>query len=66
MNKIRLTRADLLNITAVLDKFPEVESVELVQEGNNGIGTILDMEFKYKVNLVDCKLTVNIADESSW
>lgn len=66
MNKIRVTRQDLLNISDVLKNFPEVNSVELIQEGNNGIGTTLDMKFTYKVNLVDCTLNVCIADESSW
>jgi len=66
MKKITITKEELIEILAVLDKFPEVEKTELAYDNNNGIGYILTMSFPYVVNGIATTQTVEIAGVDQW
>ena len=66
MKKITITKEELIEILAVLDKFPEVENTELAYDNNSGIGYILSMSFPYVVNGVATTQTVEITGVDQW
>lgn len=66
MQRIRLNKDDLKDVLTTLEKFPNVRSFELVQTGDNGIGTCLDMVFEYEVNGIHCDISVPIVDVDKW
>jgi len=66
MSKIRLSVKDIKDIQIVMKKFPDVESFQLHEHGNSGIGYLLDMEFETEINGIKCKVAVPIIDESMW
>ena len=66
MKKITITKEELIEILAVLDKFPDVEKTELAYDNNNGIGYILTMSFPYVVNGIATTQTVEIAGVDQW
>ncbi len=61
-----LSKEDLEKIQAILDKFPEVSVFELKEEGNNGIGTVITMEFDHTHNGVTGKMIVEISGVENW
>ena len=63
---MRIARAELKKINEVLDKFPDVNGIELVYDGSGGIGYTLDIRFDYKVNGVDTKVEIEITGVDSW
>ena len=63
---MRLNRNELNKIQETLDKFPDVESFEIIEEGNNGIGSVLSIKFNHKVNDVVATIQVEIAGVESW
>jgi hypothetical protein len=66
MKSVWLNRGDVQDINIVLEKFPEIERFQLEEIGGNGIGTCLNMIFETEIKGVFCKVSVPIADESSW
>ena len=66
MTAIWINEADIEKIKKVLEQFPGVKRFQLEEYGHSGIGSCLDMIFDAEVNGVKCKLSVPIADESSW
>lgn len=63
---MRLNRNELNKIQETLDKFPDVESFEIIEEGINGIGSVLSIKFNHKVNDVVATIQVEIAGVESW
>jgi hypothetical protein len=61
-----LNRKDIEKIVSVLEKFPDVETFELEQEGNNGIGTYTHMTFEQEVNGMRGKFNIEIASVEDW
>jgi hypothetical protein len=66
MKKITLQKEELLEILAVLDKFPEVEKIDVEYDNNNGIGYILKISFPYVVNGIATTQTVEISGVDQW
>lgn len=66
MKKITLQKEELLEILAVLDKFPEVTSINVEYDNNSGIGNILTISFPYVVNGVATTQTVEISGVDQW
>lgn len=66
MSKIKIYKQELQDILATLEKFPEVEQIDLSCHGNNGIGYILDISFPYTVNGVATTQTIEISGVDKW
>ena len=66
MKKITIQKEELIEILAVLDKFPEVEKVDVEYDNNSGIGYILAISFPYVVNGVATTQTVEITGVDQW
>ena len=66
MPKVWVSTKDIADIQRVLAKFPNVDRFVLNEHSQSGIGSCLDMTFDTEVNGVKCKMTVPIADESTW
>jgi hypothetical protein len=66
MKKITIQKEELLEILAVLDKFPEVTDVVLDYDNNSGIGYILKISFPYVVNGIATTQTVEITGVDQW
>ncbi len=61
-----LIRKDIEKILDILDKFPEVNGFELLQEGSSGIGKITTMSFALEQNGVSGNFEVEISGVSEW
>lgn len=66
MKKITITKEELTEILAVLDKFPEVEKIDISYDNNNGIGYILNISFPYVVNSIATTQSVEITGVDQW
>lgn len=66
MSKIKVYKQELQDILATLEKFPEVDQVDLVCRNESGIGYILDISFPYTVNGVDTVQTIEISGVDKW
>ena len=66
MKKITIRKEELIEILAVLDKFPEVETIDISYDNNSGIGYLLAISFPYVVNDVATTQTVEIAGVDQW
>ena len=69
MNTIRLNRRELNRILELLNLFNDMGDygcVELVQESDSGIGSILTAKFYIKLKEVDGEFSVVITDEEQW
>ena len=66
MPKVWVSTKDIDKIKLVLEKFPDVDRFVLNEHSQSGIGSCLDMIFDTEVNNTKCKMTVPIADESTW
>lgn len=66
MKKITIRKEELTYILAVLDKFPDVEKIDLSYDGSSGIGYVLNIEFPYVVNGIATTQTVEIAGVDRW
>lgn len=65
-NKIKLYKQELRDILDTLEKFPEVEQLDLICRNDSGIGYILDISFPYTVNGVDTVQTIEISGVDKW
>jgi hypothetical protein len=61
-----LNRKDIEKIAGILEKFPDVETFELEQEGGNGIGTYTHMTFEQEVNGLRGSFNIEIAGVEDW
>lgn len=69
MNTIRLNRRELDRIRellALFNEFGEYGYVELVQESDSGIGSILSAKFNIEHKKVDGEFSVVITSEEHW
>lgn len=66
MKKITIQKEELLEILAVLEKFPDVTSIHLEYDSNTGIGYILNISFPYVVNGVATTQTIEISGVDQW
>jgi hypothetical protein len=74
--EITLNQYELDKIQSLLNNFNiersdcemarRYRTVTLIQEGGNGIGTILEAKFDITYNGVDGVFTVTITDEGDW
>lgn len=63
---MKITRKELNKIQEALDKFPDVNDFEILQDGSSGIGYILSIKFDYKLNDVDANVEIVITGVESW
>lgn len=69
MNKIILNRRELDQISEILQKLhgdAGHASVELIQEADYGIGSILTAKFYLKYKDIPGEFSVIITDENNW
>ena len=69
MNKITINRRELDRILEILEKLHgdmSHASVELIQEGGNGIGTVLTAKFYLNHLSIPGEFSVVITDENNW
>jgi hypothetical protein len=66
MKKITIQKDELKEILAVLDKFPEVDRIDVTYDNNSGIGYILSISFPYVVNGIATTQTVEITGVDQW
>ena len=61
-----LHKRDIEKITKILETFPDVDTFELTQEGESGIGNILSMTFTQEVNSVRGSFNVEVSGIENW
>jgi hypothetical protein len=61
-----LHRDDLTKMLEILEKFPDVESVEVLSDNSSGIGAVTTMRLTTTVNGVEGTLEVEISGVESW
>ena len=66
MKKITILKEELQEILQVLEKFPEVEKIDIAYDNNNGIGYILTISFPYVVNGIATIQSVEISGVDQW
>ena len=69
MNRITINRRELNQINEILYKLHgdmSHASVELIQEGDNGIGTVLTAKFYLNYQDIPGEFSVVITDENNW
>ena len=66
MNKIILSRQELIDIQKFIDAFPDTPRVTIECDDTSGIGTILTASVDVPINNYATTVTVSITDESDW
>jgi hypothetical protein len=69
MNTIRLNRRELNRVLELLNIFNDTGDysyVELMQESDSGIGSVLTAKFNIEHKEVNGEFTVVITDEEQW
>jgi hypothetical protein len=66
MNKIILSRQELIDIQKFVDTFPNAPRVTIECDDSSGIGTILTASVDVPISNYDTTVTVSITDESDW
>jgi hypothetical protein len=61
-----LSREDARKILAVMDKFPESDSFELIQDPHSGIGSITTLVVHTVVNGLEVELRTEISGVENW
>lgn len=61
-----LHRREIERIQDALTKFPDVNTFELKQESESGIGNILSMTFAQEVNGLDGSFSLEITGVEDW
>jgi len=61
-----LHRAELKKMLEVLEKFPEVEVVDVEVDSSSGIGSITTMKFDTEVNSVKGSFEIEISGVEKW
>jgi uncharacterized membrane protein len=63
---MHLHRDDIKEMLEILEKFPETEVVEVIQDSSSGIGSHTTMRLTTNVNGVDGTLEVVISSVENW
>jgi hypothetical protein len=63
---MHLHRDDIKEMLEILEKFPEVEVVEVIQDSSSGIGSHTTMRLATNVNDVAGTLEVVISSVEDW
>jgi hypothetical protein len=66
MNKIILSRQELIDVQKFIDTFPNAPRVTIECDDTSGIGTILTASVDVPISNYDTTVTVSITDESDW
>ena len=67
MNSIYLHRDDLQDILNFMNRFPDVEMVEVTSDTSSGIGSITKAHLHHvDLNGLHVEITKTIVDETSW
>jgi hypothetical protein len=66
MNKIILSKQELIDIQKFLDTFPDAPRVSIECDDSSGIGTILTASVDTQISTYTATVTVSITDESDW
>jgi hypothetical protein len=61
-----LHKEDLKRMLEVLEKFPEVEVVDVKVDSGSGIGSVTTMKFNTKVNGIKGSFEVEISGVETW
>lgn len=61
-----ISKKELLTITNILEKFPDVETFKLTQESSSGIGSILSISFDHTFNGEVGKFTIEVSGVENW
>jgi hypothetical protein len=61
-----LHKDDLTKMLEILEKFPDVETVEVLSDTSSGIGAVTTMRLTTKVNGVEGTLEVVISSVENW
>lgn len=61
-----LSREEVSKILETMDKFPETDSFELIQDNHSGIGSITSLIVHTKVNGLDGEFKVEISGIENW
>jgi hypothetical protein len=63
---MHLHRDDIKEMLEILEKFPETEVVEVIQDSSSGIGSHTTMRLATNVNGVNGTLEVVISSVENW
>jgi hypothetical protein len=63
---MHLHRDDIKEMLEILEKFPETDVVEVIQDSSSGIGSHTTMRLATNVNGVDGTLEVVISSVENW
>ena len=66
MKKITMNTDELQDLLAVLEKFPDVKTFDLLFDSSSGIGNILTVSFPYVVNGVNSQQLIEISGVDKW
>jgi hypothetical protein len=61
-----ISRKEVAKIVATMEKFPEADSFELIQDGNSGIGSITNMIVHTTINGLDGEFKIEISGVENW
>ena len=61
-----MNKEELQQILEVLEKFPGVETFELLHNDSSGIGNILNLSFPYVVNGIHSTQLIEISGVDKW
>jgi hypothetical protein len=61
-----LCRDEVVKILATMDKFPETDSFELIQDQHSGIGSVTSLIVHTKINGLDGEFKVEISGVENW
>jgi hypothetical protein len=66
MNKITLSRQELMDIQKFIDTFPNAPRVTIECDSSSGIGYTLTASVDVPISTYNTTVTVSITDESDW
>lgn len=66
MKRITMNKDELQDILAVLDKFPDIKTFDVLFDGSSGIGNTLSISFPYTVNGVNSWQLIEISGVDKW
>jgi hypothetical protein len=61
-----LCREEVVKILATMDKFPETDSFELIQDNSSGIGSVTSLIVHTTINGLDGEFKVEISGVENW
>jgi hypothetical protein len=61
-----ITRRDVEKILEVMDKFPDTTTVELIQDGHSGLGSIMTLTVPTLINGIKGEFKTEISGVENW